>query len=554
MPVRVSNSTDSPDGPQLAIVFGDQLDAGSPALAALKPERDTILMMEVREESEHVPSHRQRTVFFLSAMRHFAEELRASGFRVRYVTLDDPHNTGRFRTEIDRAVRALCPTKLLAVRPGEWRVLEMLRRAAAEHKLAFELFEDPHFLTTPTQFADWAAERKSLVMEFFYREQRRKTGYLMSGSGPGATPEGGDWNFDADNRKSFGKQGPKTAIPRVPRFEPDRVTRAVMDAVNKCLPDLPGRLEAFGWPVTRRDARAALDAFVRDRLAWFGPYEDAMWATEPTLYHSVLSPLLNVKLLDPRVCCEQAIRVWRQGGAPLQSVEAFIRQLIGWREFIRGVYWLEGPDYAERNSIGNTGNLPHFYWTGETDMQCMNRCLNQVIDTSFGHHIQRLMITGNFALLSGVHPRAISNWYLGMYADGIDWVTLPNTLGMVMHADARPNASAGSTGLVGTKPYAASGSYIARMSNYCVNCRYKPTERIGERACPFTVFYWDFLIRQRDHLAPNQRMTMMLANVDRLPAETKTQIRLAADVLRRKMGVIGETGRQAWAGGPAGPE
>jgi deoxyribodipyrimidine photolyase-related protein len=320
-------------------------------------------------------------------------------------------------------------------------------------------------------------------------------------------------------------------------FAPDDITRDVFASIRRILPDLPGDAESFAWPVTREQALAALNDFVACRLAQFGPFEDAMWTGEPTLYHSTLSSALNLKLLNPRECCERAIAAYHAGGVPLQSVEAFVRQIIGWREFIRGVYWLEGPAYADRNGLDQHGELPTFYWTADTDMACMKSCLGQVINTGFGHHIQRLMVTGNFALISGVHPRAVSDWYLGMFIDGIDWVTLPNALGMVMHADRRPSSAKGTTGLVGTKPYAASGKYIQRMSNYCSRCRYDPAERSGPAACPFTLFYWDFLIRTRDTLADNQRMSMILKHVDRMTPEARTQITIDADLLRKKLGI-----------------
>lgn len=521
---------------RLLIVFGDQLDPDSALIRSAKPG-DTVLMMEVAGESRHVPSHVQRTVLFLSAMRHFAESLAAKQLQVRYITLDDPANTGAFDTEIARAADSLRPSELVCIQPGEWRVLAMLKRVSSATGIPLTVLPDEHFLTTPHEFAAWAAGRTSLTMEFFYREQRRKTGYLMEGVGKNAKPAGDVWNFDKENRLPFGKQGPDPKPRRPPTFTPDRITREVLDAVRRMLPELPGAAEPFNWPLTRKQALAALDDFITHRLPKFGPYEDAMWTSEPTLYHSLLSSSLNLKLLNPRECCERAVETYRTGKAPLQSVEAFVRQIIGWREFIRGVYWLEGPTYAERNSLDQHGSLPSFYWTGETDMACMRSCIGQVLATGFGHHIQRLMVTGNFALISGVHPRAVSDWYLGMFVDGIDWVTLPNALGMVMHADRRPGAAKGVTGLVGTKPYAASGNYIQRMSNYCAGCRYDPGQRTGPTACPMTVFYWDFLIRTREGLAHNQRMTMILKNVDRMSPEARTQITIDADLLRKKMGI-----------------
>lgn len=522
------------------MIFGDQLDLDAAAITALDPQRDMVLMMEVAEESTHVPSHIQRTVLFLSAMRHAAAALERRGLRVRYVALDAPENSHSFAGEIERAVTALRPRALACIQPGEWRVLDAVRGAAKACRLPLTVHPDDHFITSPEVFAEWAKGRKALIMEFFYREQRRRTGYLMRGTGRNAQPEGGVWNFDKENRLPFGPDGPKPPPPRPIRFEPDAMTREAIAAVRRRLPDLPGRLAApddFGWPVTRAQALIALRDFIEHRLANFGPFEDAMWTDTPFVYHSVLSPALNLKLLNPRECCEAAIEAWRTGRAPLQSVEAFVRQLIGWREFIRGVYWLEGPEYSRRNGLHQHGRLPEFYWTGETDMNCLRQSLGQVLDHSFGHHIQRLMVTGNFALISGVHPKAISDWYLGMYADGVDWVTLPNTLGMVMHADGRPDASRGTTGVVGTKPYAASGRYIQRMSNYCRGCRYDPGVKEGPRACPFTVFYWDFLIRNRERLSGNQRMAVVLRNVDRMEEGERGAVQVRAKALRGALGI-----------------
>lgn len=534
--VSSKRSPPQPHRARLAIVFGDHLDLDAALIRSLGPH-DTVLMMEVADESRHVPSHVQRTALFLSAMRHFADELNRRKIRVRYITLDDPENTGAFDTEIARAVAVLKPSEIVCTHPGEWRVLAMLQRILDSTGIPLSILPDDHFHTTTEEFATWAKDRASLTMEFFYREQRRKTGYLMEGTGKSAKPAGGKWNFDKENRLPFGKKGPEPR-PRPPlSFKPDETTRAVLAAMKRVLPGLPGAIESFTWPVTREQALAALDDFITHRLPQFGPYEDAMWTGEPTLYHSTLSASLNLKLLNPRECCEGAIDAYLAGKAPLQSVEAFVRQIIGWREFIRGVYWLEGPDYADRNWLDQHGELPPMYWNADTDMACMKACIGQVLDTGFGHHIQRLMVTGNFALISGVHPRAVSDWYLGMFVDGIDWVTLPNALGMVMHADRRPRAAKGITGLVGTKPYAASGNYIQRMSNYCTGCRYDPAERSGPAACPVTVFYWDFLIRNRDALAQNQRMAMILKNVDRLTSETRTQITIDAHLLRKKLGV-----------------
>ena len=513
---------------RLVLVLGDQLDRSAAAFDGFDAERDALLMMEVEEESTHVPSHRQRTVLFLSAMRHFAIELADRGCRVQYVRLDDGHNTQSFDGEVRRQARRLEPETIVCTHPGEWRILQMMRTWSSELDIDVEILPDHHFLVQPEEFEAWADGRRSLVMEYFYREQRKKLGILVDDDGK---PEGGTWNYDAENRESF-KSAPN--IRRPYRAMPDAITREVIELIERRLPDLPGRLDTFGWPVTRAQARRALKDFIEHRLASFGKYEDAMWTDETTVYHSRLSAALNLKLLSPMECVEAALEAYRMGEAPLNAVEGFVRQLIGWREFIRGVYWHEGPDYAERNALDHEGLLPEFYWTGDTDMACMGQSIGQVLDEAYGHHIQRLMVTGNFALLCGVHPRTVSDWYLGMYVDAIDWVTLPNTLGMAMHADG---------GVVGTKPYAASGKYISRMSNYCGDCRYDVKLRTGDKACPFNTLYWDFLIRHRERFRKNNRMAMILKNVDRLNREQRTEITVSATSLRTKLGVESSTGR-----------
>lgn len=521
------------DGPvrRLVVILGDQLASDSPALEGIDPTRDVVLMMEVVGESTHVPSHRQRTVLFLSAMRHHAISLHARGLRVRYVTLDDANSTGSIDGEVRRAALLLRPDRIVLVEPGEHRSLAIARGWTSTLGIPVDVLEDSHFLTTHARFASWANGRRDLVMEFFYRDQRKRLDVLMERG----KPVGGEWNLDKLNRLPFGKSGPKPPPPPPLRFRPDEITAEVIRLVERVLPDLPGSAEAFDWPVTREDALAALRDFVTNRLALFGPYEDAMWTGEPFLYHSLLSAPLNLKLLSPRECIDAAVHAYEEGRAPLQSVEGFVRQICGWREFIRGVYWLEGPEYQDRNWLGQMGSLPGFYWSGDTDMACMRHCIEQVLSRGFGHHIQRLMVTGNFALLAGVHPKAVSDWYLGMYVDAIDWVTLPNTLGMSQHADGTTERPP----VVGTKPYISSGQYIARMSNYCAGCRFDPGARSGEDACPFTVLFWEFLDRHRERLGANRRMGMMLRNLDRIAPKELAQIRVSASRIKERYGVNG---------------
>ena len=506
----------------LYLILGDQLDRRAPFLEHIDAANDAVLMMELEGESRHVPSHVQRTVLFLAAMRHHAMWLREKGIRVQYVRLEDDGNTHSFDTEIARQVAQLSSERIVVVQPGDHRVRRLVESGAKSAGVPLELLEDPHFLTTLDAFRAWAKGRKQLTMEYFYREQRRRLGVLMDGD----EPTGGAWNFDQDNRESF-KATPRPTDP--PSFEPDGITREVIDLVRSRLGDLPGKMAGFSWPVTREQALEALDVFIRDRLARFGKYEDAMWTGQRTLYHSRLSPMLNLHLLSPRECVDRAVEAYGRGEAPLNSVEGFVRQLIGWREFIRGVYFLEGEGYGERNELGVRGKLPEFFWTAETDMACLADCVGSVVDEAYAHHIPRLMVMGNFAMLAGVEPKQVADWYLGMFADGVDWVTAPNVVGMAMHADG---------GIVGTKPYAASGKYICRMSNYCEHCRYDVKQRTGEDACPFNAMYWDFLIRHRDRFAKNQRMTMMLKNVDRLSEDDRVEIMVSARGIRERVGIV----------------
>ncbi len=508
---------------KLLFVLGDQLDAEMPALAEMDRDRDAVLMAEVREEAEHVPSHRQRTTLFLSAMRHFALDLIEKGRRVRYVRLDDRANTQSLGSELGRAIDTLQPECVQVVKPGDHRVEALIRERADEHGVPLQILDDTSFTCSLEAFDAWAGDgRKELVMEFFYRERRRALDVLMTQDGK---PAHGKWNFDQENREAF-KQAPD--IPRAYQPRPDDMTREVIELVERTWPDAPGRMDGFYWPVTRTQAQRALRDFVDQRLPNFGTYEDAMWAGESVLFHSRLASSLNLKLLRPQECIDAALEAYEAGKVAVNDVEGFVRQIIGWREFIRGVYYQEGPDYLRRNGLGHRGALPEFYWTGETGMSCMRQCVGEVLDNAWGHHIPRLMVLGNFALIAGVYPAAIKDWFLAMYVDAVDWVTAPNVLGMSQHADH---------GVVGTKPYAGSANYINRMSNYCQGCRYDPKQRTGEDACPFNTFYWDFMIRHRERFARNRRMGLTLKNVDRLDEAERKALRSRARQLRAEFGV-----------------
>jgi deoxyribodipyrimidine photolyase-related protein len=501
---------------RLAVILGDQLDADSGALQAIDRARDVVLMMEVMDEATYVPHHKQKIVLVLSAMRHFAEELREAGYQVDYVRLDDTANSGSFAGEIQRAVRRHQASGIVVTHPGEHRVLTGLQALASQTGLPVELIEDNRFFSTPAQFAAWATPRREWRMEFFYRHMRTVTGLLMDG----AKPAGGQWNFDAANRKSWPRL---RAVPERLRFPPDATTQAVIDLVERLLPDHFGTLDGFAWAVTRADAERALDDFIAHHLPCFGDYQDAMRAGAPFLHHGLISPYLNIGLLDPRRVCALAERAYRQGAAPINAVEGFIRQILGWREYVRGVYWHLMPGYAHGNALGADQPLPAFYWNGETDMACVRDVVGTIRRHGYAHHIQRLMVTGNLALLWGVRPAEIEAWYLAVFVDAFDWVELPNTHGMAIHADG---------GLMASKPYAASGAYIDRMSNYCRGCRYDPGQRHGKDACPMTLLYWDFLARHETRFAAHPRMKLVMDALSRLPRDAREAIRADAAALR----------------------
>ena len=505
---------------RLVLVLGDQLALDAAAFDDFDPAIDAVWMAEVAEESTHVPSGKPRIVLFLSAMRHFAQALRAAGRPLHYLRLDDPANPGTLAGALSRAIEVLRPQTLVLTAPGDWRVLQALKACAESHGLPLELRDDRHFFCTVREFAAHARGRKQLRMEYFYREQRRRHRVLMDGD----DPVGGQWNFDADNRESFGKSGP-VAVPAPYTVPPDAITREVIALVAARFPDHPGSLGDFAWPVTREEALRALAAFITERLPQFGRWQDALWPDEPWLWHAQLSAALNLKLLNPREVVAAAAAAYAAGQAPLASVEGFIRQILGWREYVRGIYWTEMPDYGARNALGAHAALPAFYWTGETPMACLADAIGQTLRHGYAQHIQRLMVTGLYALLLGVSPQAVHAWYLAVYVDAVEWVELPNTLGMSQAADG---------GLMASKPYIASGKYIERMSagSLCARCVFKPAERTGPRACPFTTLYWDFLIRHEALLAANPRTVMQVRNLARLDAGERAAIARQAAALR----------------------
>jgi deoxyribodipyrimidine photolyase-related protein len=494
----------------LVLVLGDQLDLQSSALEGFDATQDVVWMAEVAEESTHVWSAKQRIAVFLSAMRHFAQSLREQGLPVDYTRLEAPDNAGTLALELGKAITLLQPTAMVMSAPGDWRVLQSLRAVAKAHALALDLRDDTHFFSTVREFASYAEGKKQVRLEYWYRELRRKHDILMDGK----NPLGGQWNFDADNREAFGKAGPQN-VPPPSRFAPDSITQEVLALVETHFASHPGSLHSFAWPVTRPQALVALQAFIEQRLPLFGKYEDAMWDGEVWLYHSHLSCALNLKLLNPREVVQSAVDAYKKGHAPLAAVEGFVRQILGWREYVRGIYWLHMPQYLEHNALHAQAALPAWYWTGQTDMACLKDAITQTLSHGYAHHIQRLMVTGLYALLLGVKPQAVHTWYLSVYVDAVEWVELPNTLGMGQFGDG---------GLMASKPYVASGKYIQRMSNYCAGCKYDPAQSTGPRACPFTTLYWDFLMRHEDTLKQNPRMAMQLKNLGRLDTAARESI------------------------------
>ena len=498
----------------LIVVLGDQLDPNHALIVQADAKQDRVWMAEVAEESTHVWSHKARTALFLSAMRHFHAALELPGDYLRL----GAHKFAALGDALADSIATHKPERVLVLQPGDLRVQAQLQAACDGADVPLTVHEDTHFLCKLDDFRGWADGRKLFRMEDFYRWMRKRTRILMADG----EPAGGQWNFDADNRKSFGKSGPGDLPPPV-QFEPDDITKQVFEDVAQHFADHPGSLAHFAWPVTPKQAQAALDDFIAHRLPNFGRYQDAIWAGEHALYHSLLSAAMNLKLIHPQTVIDAAVAAYEAGDAPIEAVEGFVRQILGWREYVRGLYFFRMPDFADENALGAEHDLPKLYWTGKTDMACLADAVGQTLEFAYAHHIQRLMVTGLFALLLGVKPEQIHEWYLAVYVDAVEWVELPNTLGMSQYADG---------GVLGSKPYVASGKYIQRMSNYCAGCRFDPGDATTEDACPFTTLYWDFLARHEDKLGDNQRMRFQFKNLDRKSGGEKAAITRRANWVR----------------------
>lgn len=526
----------------LILILGDQLNLDNPALDNFDAQEDSILMVECVGEATHVWSHKARIVLFLSAMRHFYTCLESQypcalqASRLCYLKLGE-HDFTSLKDAWTHFINTLKPQKVIMCEAGDYRVEQDLIALCKTKKVQLVLRDDTHFMCSRADFARFAANKKELRMEFFYREMRRKYTVLMNGK----NPVGGAWNYDAENRKSFGKKGPER-LPVPPQANSDAVIEAVKKIVNEKFANHPGSLAHFIWPVTRAQALLFLDDFIAHKLADFGDYQDAMWQANddllndgslktqnPYFWHSLLSTSLNLKLLNPREVIAAAVAAYQKNQLPLASVEGFIRQILGWREFIRGVYWLDMPQMKEANHYQHMRPLPRWYWSGDTQMNCMKQTIKQTMQHGYAHHIQRLMITGMFGILAETNPKQIADWYLAVYVDAVEWVELPNVAGMALYANG---------GRFTSKPYVASGAYINRMSNYCNNCKYKPEQKIGVDACPTTTLYWHFLINHYDTFSRNPRTSLMTKNVDRFSAEEVNAIQSQAQTILNSLDVI----------------
>ncbi|WP_353628177.1 cryptochrome/photolyase family protein [Sulfitobacter sp. TCYB15] len=500
---------------RLVLVLGDQLTETLSALAQADKARDTVVMAEVADEAAYVRHHPKKIALIFAAMRKFAHALEQDGWTVAYTQLDDTDNAGSIVGELLRRAAQTGASEVLATEPGEWRLIDKLKYAP----MKVHLLPDDRFLATHAEFEAWAEGRKALRMEYFYREMRRKTGLLMEGD----QPAGGKWNFDHDNRKA----APEDVTVDGPlRFDPDATTREVLELVEARFGDNFGALEPFGFATTRAEALQALDHFIANALPRFGDYQDAMLNENEFLYHAILSPYLNIGLLNVTEICEAAANAYAAGHAPINAAEGFIRQIIGWREYVRGIYFLEGPDYTARNILGHDRDLPWFYWGGETRMNCVAKAVGQTRTQAYAHHIQRLMVTGNFALLAGIDPAQVHEWYLAVYADAFEWVEAPNTIGMSQFADG---------GVIASKPYVSSGAYINRMSDHCKSCHYSVSAKTGDTACPFNLLYWHFLDRHRDRFSNNPRMGNMYRTWDRMDADKRKTVLAEGDALLARL-------------------
>lgn len=504
----------------LHLIFGDQLSLSLLSLREIDKNNDVILMCEVMQEASYVWHHPKKIALIFSAMRHFASELALQGFKVDYVKLDDEKNSGSFDGELQRAITAHNPQKILLIEPSEHRVFNKVLQWQKNLNIPIQILDDERFLCSKIEFRKWAKNKKELRLEFFYREMRKKYKILVDEN---LKPVEGKWNFDTENRKT-----PKSGIksPKRISHKKDKITLEVLDLVAKKFPKNFGNLLPFHFGVNRKQALIEAQHFIDELLPNFGDYQDVMLKGEAYLYHSLLSCYINIGLLDPLEICKMAEESYYNKKAPINAVEGFIRQILGWREYVRGIYWLYMPQYLENNFFAAKRALPKFYWGEKTDMFCLGETINQTKEHAYSHHIQRLMITGNFALIAGLNPKEVHEWYLAVYADAFDWVELPNTLGMALHADG---------GIMASKPYAASANYISKMSNFCKSCKFNPEKVVGENACPFNSLYWNFMQQNEGKLKSNQRLKFVYPTWYKMAEEKREEILKTAKIYLTKL-------------------
>ncbi len=505
--------------PTLRLVLGDQL---NPLHSWFDKVRDDVvyLLMEVRSETDYVRHHAQKVLGIFAAMRDFAAQLKGSGHRVRYVAIDHPSNRQGITANLDALVAHYGAGAVHYQVPDEWRLDQQMRAWAATCPVPVQAVDSEHFLTARGEAATLFADRKQWLMEHFYRHQRRQHRVLMT---PKGKPEGGQWNFDADNRK------PWTGTPAAPAdARPCHDHSLLWQAIVAAGVQTMGKPQAaaFRWPLNRTEALRQLDHFMAHALPHFGDHQDAISKDSWHLFHSLLSFALNTKMLHPREVVQRAEQAWRDGRAPLHAAEGFIRQILGWREYVRGVYWARMPGYTELNHLGHHRPLPAWFWTGETRMACLASAIGQSLEHAYAHHIQRLMVIGNFALLAELDPIELHHWYLGIYIDAFEWVEAPNTLGMSQWADG---------GRLATKPYVSSAAYLQRMGDHCKGCVYDPKRRIGENACPFNALYWDFFERHRSHFEANPRLGMVYRQLANMGPEARQALSEQAGQHKRRV-------------------
>jgi deoxyribodipyrimidine photolyase-related protein len=500
----------------LRLILGDQLNQQHSWFKTVR-EDVVYLMAEMRQETDYVTHHIQKVTAFFAAMRHFASQRMAEGHLMRYYKLTDPENPQTLAELIQKTLLRENCDRFEYQLPDEYRLDAELKALCKALNIPSEVIDTEHFYSTREELERHFSGKKQLVMESFYRMMRKKHGVLFENG----QPTGGTWNYDAQNRK---KWGGSPAVP--PPLKQNKDIGEILKQIGESGIRTIGQIDAsnFNWAITLKEARALLVEFCENLLPYFGDYQDAMHTHERTLFHSQLSFAMNCKLLSPREVVETVEDYYftHQDTVHISQAEGFIRQVLGWREYMRGIYWKEMPDYAQTNSLENHNRLPEFYWTGQTKMNCLKHAITQSLEDAYAHHIQRLMVTGNFALLIQVHPDEVDRWYLGMYADAVEWVQLPNTRGMSQFADG---------GIVGTKPYVSAANYIRKMSNYCSGCRYKPDQKTGDEACPFNALYWNFLDAKKEHLQSNPRMGMMYRLLEKKDAGEVTALRERAEAI-----------------------